>query len=154
MSSFDITKMDLKNTHIEELFLVDEAALCFFYDSIERPGLSVEKVSFGSKSNPQNEKFLKLIERVHGGETTAPNKIKALVLNRNSFFSFLEEAKSIPQRKIQVEDLAVTQSGKTNGPQTETSTRIAVTKKIRIIGNICVLLFIELGSETSHFNID
>ncbi|OIR55576.1 MAG: uncharacterized protein A8A55_3678, partial [Amphiamblys sp. WSBS2006] len=35
VSSFDITRMDLKNTHIEELVLLDEAALKFFYDSME-----------------------------------------------------------------------------------------------------------------------
>ncbi|OIR55663.1 MAG: uncharacterized protein A8A55_3591, partial [Amphiamblys sp. WSBS2006] len=44
MSSFDITRIDLKNTHIEELFLVDEAALKFFYDSMERCEFYVEKV--------------------------------------------------------------------------------------------------------------
>ncbi|OIR55801.1 MAG: uncharacterized protein A8A55_3453, partial [Amphiamblys sp. WSBS2006] len=84
VSSFDITRMDLKRTHIEELVLVDEAAVEFFYDSIENTEFYVEKISFGNKLNPKSETFLKLIERVHEGETTTPRKIKALVLNRNS----------------------------------------------------------------------
>ncbi|OIR58412.1 MAG: uncharacterized protein A8A55_0803 [Amphiamblys sp. WSBS2006] len=152
VSSFDITRMDLKNTYIEELFLVDEAALDFFYDSMEKPGLYVEKVSFVKKLNPKSEKFLKLIERVHGGETAAPRKIKALVLSRNNFFAFLKETRRISQRKIHVEDLIVAQTGKYAGPETET--RIVVSKKIGIIGSACVLLFIEFGPELSHFNID
>ncbi|OIR56308.1 MAG: uncharacterized protein A8A55_2946, partial [Amphiamblys sp. WSBS2006] len=152
MSSFDITKMDLKNTHIEELVLVDEAALGFFYDSIERSDLYVEKVSFGNKLNPKSEKFLKLIKRVQEGETPAPKKIKILVLSRNSFFGFLEEAGMISQRKIHVEDLAVTQNGKETGP--ETNTRIVVSKKTNIKGNPRVLLFIEFGPEVSHLDID
>ncbi|OIR56243.1 MAG: uncharacterized protein A8A55_3011 [Amphiamblys sp. WSBS2006] len=152
VSSFDIAKMKLKNTHIEELFLVDEAAMEFFYDSIENTEFYVEKISLGNKLNPKSEKFLKLIERVHGGETTTPRKIKALFLNKNSFFGFLEETKRIPQRKIHVEELAVTQTGKDIGPETET--RIVVSKKIGIRGNPRVLLFIELGPELSHFNID
>ncbi|OIR55565.1 MAG: uncharacterized protein A8A55_3689, partial [Amphiamblys sp. WSBS2006] len=98
--------------HIEELLLVDEAALVFFYDSMEKSEVCVEKVSFGNKLNPKREKFLRLIERVHGGETTAPKKIKTLILNKNSFFGFLEETRSISQRKIHVEDLRITQSGK------------------------------------------
>ncbi|OIR55610.1 MAG: uncharacterized protein A8A55_3644, partial [Amphiamblys sp. WSBS2006] len=102
--------------------------------------------------NPKSEPFFKLIERVHGGETTTPRKIKGLVLNRNSFFGFLEEARRIPQRKIHVEELAVTQNGKDTGPETET--RIVVSKKIGIKGNPRVLLFIELGPEISHLNID
>ncbi|OIR55754.1 MAG: uncharacterized protein A8A55_3500, partial [Amphiamblys sp. WSBS2006] len=65
VSSFDITKVNLKNTQIEELLLVDEAALVFFYDSMEKSEFYVEKVSFGSKLNPKSEKLLKLIERVH-----------------------------------------------------------------------------------------
>ncbi|OIR56306.1 MAG: uncharacterized protein A8A55_2949 [Amphiamblys sp. WSBS2006] len=112
MFSFDITRMDLKNTHIEELFLVDEAALVFFYDSMERSEFNVDKVSFGNSLNSKSENFLKLIERVRGGETTAPRKTKKLVLSRNSFFGFLEEAGSISQGKIHVEDLAVTQTRK------------------------------------------
>ncbi|OIR55818.1 MAG: uncharacterized protein A8A55_3437, partial [Amphiamblys sp. WSBS2006] len=36
----------------------------------------------------------------------------------------------------------------------ETSTRIVVSKRINIKGNACVLLFIELGPEISHLNID
>ncbi|OIR56338.1 MAG: uncharacterized protein A8A55_2915 [Amphiamblys sp. WSBS2006] len=154
VSSFDITWMNLKNTIIEELFLVDEAALKFFYDSMERCEFYVEKVSFGNNLKKKSEKFLKLIERVHGGEITAPRKIKALVLNRNSFFCFLEEARRISQRKIHVEDLGIIQSGKDTGPGTETSTRIVVSQKIRIRGNARVLLFIELGPELSHLNID
>ncbi|OIR56468.1 MAG: uncharacterized protein A8A55_2784 [Amphiamblys sp. WSBS2006] len=144
--------MNLKNTHIEELVLVDEAALEVFYDSIENTEFYVENLSFGSRLNTQNEKFLKLIKRVHEGETAAPKKIKTLALNRNSFFDFLEEARSIPKRKIHVEDLVVTQTGKDTGP--ETNTKIVVSKKIGIVGNICVLLFIELGPELSHLNID
>ncbi|OIR56148.1 MAG: uncharacterized protein A8A55_3106, partial [Amphiamblys sp. WSBS2006] len=152
VSSFDITKMKLKNTHIEELFLVDEKALEFFYDSMERCEFYVEKVSFGNNLNKKSEKFLKLIKRVHGGETTAPRKIKKVALTRNSFFGFLEEARSIPQRKIHVEDLAVTQTGKDKG--LGIGTRIVVSKRISIRGNACVLLFIEFGPELNHFNID
>ncbi|OIR55914.1 MAG: uncharacterized protein A8A55_3340, partial [Amphiamblys sp. WSBS2006] len=105
VSSFDITEMDLKNTHIEELFLVDEKALEFFYDSMESSEFCVEKISFGSRLNPKSEKFLKLIERVHGGEAAAPKKIKRLALNKNSFFGFLEETRRIIKRKIHVEEL-------------------------------------------------
>ncbi|OIR56487.1 MAG: uncharacterized protein A8A55_2765, partial [Amphiamblys sp. WSBS2006] len=151
MSSFDITRMNLKNTHIEELVLVDEAALEFFYDSIERSEFCVEKVSFGNKLNPKNEKFLKLIERVHGGETPAPKKIKKFTLSRNRFFGFLEGARRISQRKIHVEELVVTQTGKDKGPGTET--RIVVSKKTSVRGNALILLFIEFGPELSHFNI-
>ncbi|OIR56486.1 MAG: uncharacterized protein A8A55_2767 [Amphiamblys sp. WSBS2006] len=151
-SSFDVTKANLKNTHIEELFLVDEAALNFFYDSTENSEFYVENVSFGNKLNTKREKVLKLIERVHWGETTAPKKIKTLVLNRNSFFWFIEEARRISQRKIYVEDLAVTLYGKNKGPEIET--KIVVSKRIRIIGNARVLLFIEFGPELSHLGID
>ncbi|OIR55574.1 MAG: uncharacterized protein A8A55_3680, partial [Amphiamblys sp. WSBS2006] len=49
-------------------------------------------------------------------------------------------------------ELAVTQTGKYAGPETET--RIVVSKKICITGNARVLLFIELGPEISHLNID
>ncbi|OIR55887.1 MAG: uncharacterized protein A8A55_3367, partial [Amphiamblys sp. WSBS2006] len=147
VSSFDITRMNLKNTHIEELFLLDEAAVEFFYDSIENTEFYVEKVSFGNRLNPKNERFLKLIKLVHERETTAPRKIKKVILNRNSFFDFLEEARRIPQRKIHVEDLGIIQTGKDTGPGTETSTRIVVSKRIGIRGNACVLLFIELGPE-------
>ncbi|OIR58409.1 MAG: uncharacterized protein A8A55_0806 [Amphiamblys sp. WSBS2006] len=152
VSSFDITKMNLKNTHIEELVLVDEVALVFFYDSIGRSGFHVEKVSFVNRLNPKSETFLKLIERVHGGETAAPRKIQRFVLNKNIFFWFLEEARSIPQRKIHVEDLIVAQPGKYTGPETET--RIVVSKRINITGSACVLRFIEFGPELSYFNID
>ncbi|OIR56703.1 MAG: uncharacterized protein A8A55_2549 [Amphiamblys sp. WSBS2006] len=152
VSSFDITRIELKNTYIEELILVDESALVFFYDSIEKCEFYVEKVSFGNKLIPKSKKLLRLIERVHGGEETAPRKIKALVLNKNSFFVFLEEARRITKRKIHVEDLAVAQSGKDTGPETET--RIVVSKRIGIRENACVLLFIELGPEISHLNID
>ncbi|OIR56610.1 MAG: uncharacterized protein A8A55_2642, partial [Amphiamblys sp. WSBS2006] len=154
VSSFDITRMDLKNTHIEELVLLDEAALDLFYDSIENTEFYVEKVSFGSMLNPQRETFLKLIERVHEGETTTPRKIKALVLNRNSFFVFLKETRRISQRKIHVEELGIHQTGKDTGPGTETSTRIVVSKKITITGNARILLFIELGPELNHLDID
>ncbi|OIR55895.1 MAG: uncharacterized protein A8A55_3358, partial [Amphiamblys sp. WSBS2006] len=112
----------------------------------------VEKVSFGNNLKKKSEKFLKLIERVHGGETTAPRKIKALALNKNSFFSFLEETRRIIKRKIHVEELAVTQKGKDKGLGTET--RIVVSKKASIRGNPRVLLFIELGPELSHLNIE
>ncbi|OIR56641.1 MAG: uncharacterized protein A8A55_2611, partial [Amphiamblys sp. WSBS2006] len=152
VSSFDITEMKLKRTHIEELFLVDEAALKFFYDSMERCEFYVEKVSFGNNLNKKSETFFKLIERVHGGEAAAPKKIKRLALNKNSFFSFLEETRRIIKRKIHVEELAVTQKGKDTGPETET--RIVVSKKASIRGNPCVLLFIELGPELSHLNIE
>ncbi|OIR55783.1 MAG: uncharacterized protein A8A55_3471, partial [Amphiamblys sp. WSBS2006] len=152
VSSFDIAKMKLKNTHIEELFLVNEAALKFFHDSMESSEFCVEKISFGSRLNPKNEKFLKLIKLVHEGETTAPRKIKRLVLNRNSFFVFLKETRRISQRKIHVEELAVTQTGKDIGSETET--RIVVSKKITITGNARVLLFIELGPELNHLSID
>ncbi|OIR56348.1 MAG: uncharacterized protein A8A55_2906, partial [Amphiamblys sp. WSBS2006] len=148
VSSFDITKMNLKNTHIEELFLVDEAALVFFYDSMERCEFCVEKVSFGNSLNPKSEEILGLIKLIHEGETTAPRKIKTLVLNRNSFFGFLQKARRITKRRIHVEELAVTQTGKDIGPGTET--RIVVSKKIGITGNARVLLFIELGLELSH----
>ncbi|OIR56372.1 MAG: uncharacterized protein A8A55_2881, partial [Amphiamblys sp. WSBS2006] len=130
--SFDITKMNLKSTHIEELVLVDEAALEFFYGSIESSEFSVDKVSFGNKLNQKNETFLRFIKRVHEGEETAPRKIKRAVLNKNSFFDFLEEAKRITKRKIHVEDLAVTQNGKETGPETET--RIVVSKSVRRCG--------------------
>ncbi|OIR56467.1 MAG: uncharacterized protein A8A55_2787 [Amphiamblys sp. WSBS2006] len=152
VSSFDITRMNLKNTHIEELVLLDEAALKFFYDSMERSEFYVEKVSFGSKLNPKSETFLKLIKRVHEVENVAPRKIKRITLIRNIFFWFLEEIRSIPKRKIHVEELAVTQNGRGTGP--ETSTRIVVSKRISIVGNPRVLLFIEFGPELSHFNID
>ncbi|OIR57483.1 MAG: uncharacterized protein A8A55_1752 [Amphiamblys sp. WSBS2006] len=152
MSSFDITKMNLKNTHIEELFLFDEATLDFFHKSIENTEFYVEKVSFGNKLNPKSEKFLKLIERVHEGETTAPRKIKKFLLTKNNFFDFLEEARSISQRKIHVEDLTVTQIGKDTGP--ETNTRIVVSKNISIRGNAHVLRFIEFGPKISHLDID
>ncbi|OIR56382.1 MAG: uncharacterized protein A8A55_2871, partial [Amphiamblys sp. WSBS2006] len=68
------------------------------------------------------------------------------------FFGFLEEARSISQRKIHIEDLVVTQNGKDIGPETET--RIVVSKKIGITGNTRVLLFIELGPEIKHLDID
>ncbi|OIR57451.1 MAG: uncharacterized protein A8A55_1787 [Amphiamblys sp. WSBS2006] len=152
VSSFDITRMDLKNTHIEELFLFDETALVFFYDSIESSEFYVEKLSFGNRLNPKSEKFLKLIERVREGETAAPRKIKGIALNRNSFFGFLEETSRTTQKEIHVEELIVTQNGKNTGP--ETSTRIVVSKRISIGGNACVLLFIELGPELNHLNID
>ncbi|OIR56678.1 MAG: uncharacterized protein A8A55_2573 [Amphiamblys sp. WSBS2006] len=151
VSSFDITKIGLKNTTIEELFLTDEAALDFFCNSIEKSELCVEKLSFGSKSNPQSEKVLKLIKRIHEREGVVVRKIQRLVLCRNNFFAFLEEASRTAQKEIHVEDLAVTQSGKDNG--SETSTRIFVSKKISIIGNARVLLFIELGPELSHLDI-
>ncbi|OIR57485.1 MAG: uncharacterized protein A8A55_1751 [Amphiamblys sp. WSBS2006] len=154
VSSFDVTRMNLKNTHIEELFLVDEAALVFFYDKMERSEFYVERVSFGSRLNPKSEKIFKLIKRVHEGENVAPRKIKKVTLSRDNFFGFLKETSSISQRKIHVEDLAVTQNGKSNGPRTETSTRIVVSKKIGITGSACVLLFIEFGPELSHLNID
>ncbi|OIR58408.1 MAG: uncharacterized protein A8A55_0809 [Amphiamblys sp. WSBS2006] len=154
VSSFDITRIDLKNTHIEELVLVDEVALDFFYDSIGRSGFHVEKVSFGTRLNPKSKKFLNLIKRVQGGETAAPRKIQRFVLNKNSFFVFLEETRSIPPRKIHVEDLAVTIFGKDTGPETGTSTRIAVSKRISIKGNVYVLLFIDFDPELSHLNID
>ncbi|OIR56196.1 MAG: uncharacterized protein A8A55_3058, partial [Amphiamblys sp. WSBS2006] len=152
VSSFDITEMNLKNTHIEELVLVDDAALKFFYDSMERCEFYVEKISLGNKLNPKRETFFKLIERVHGGETTAPRKIKKVALSRNSFFDFLEEARRIPQRKIHVEDLVVIQNGKDKG--LGIGTRIVVSKRISIRGNACVLLFIELGPELSHLRIE
>ncbi|OIR57085.1 MAG: uncharacterized protein A8A55_2162 [Amphiamblys sp. WSBS2006] len=152
VSSFDIARMNLENTHIEELVLVDETALVFFYDSMESSEFYVEKISLGNSLNPKNEKFLKLIKRVHGGETTAPKKIKKLALNRNGFFGFLEEARRILRRKIHVEELEVTQSGKDTGPETET--RIVVSKKISLIRNARVLLFIELGPKISHLDID
>ncbi|OIR55711.1 MAG: uncharacterized protein A8A55_3543, partial [Amphiamblys sp. WSBS2006] len=122
-------------------------------DSMEKSEFYVEKVSFGSKLNPKSEKLLKLIERVHAEEATAPRKIKALALNKNNFFWFLEKRRAT-KRKIHIEDLAVTQRGDENGPETETSTRIVVSKRISITGNTCVLLFIELGPEISHLNID
>ncbi|OIR57450.1 MAG: uncharacterized protein A8A55_1789 [Amphiamblys sp. WSBS2006] len=143
--------MNLKNTHIEELVMVDETALEFFYGSIERSELSVEKVSFGSKLNKKSEKIFKLLERVHEGETTVPKKIKKLALNKNSFFCFLEEARKITKKKIHVEDLAVTQKVKDTGP--ETNTRIVVSKRISIRGNAHVLQFIEFGPEINRFNI-
>ncbi|OIR56604.1 MAG: uncharacterized protein A8A55_2649 [Amphiamblys sp. WSBS2006] len=152
VSSFDITQMNLKNTHVEELVLVDEEALEFFYNSTENSEFYVEKVSFGNKLNPKSETFLRLIERVHEGETAAPRKIKNLVLGRNSFFGFLEKTRRISQRKIHVEEVVVTQNGKGTGP--ETSTRIVVSKKISITGNARVLLFIELGPELNHLDID
>ncbi|OIR56693.1 MAG: uncharacterized protein A8A55_2559, partial [Amphiamblys sp. WSBS2006] len=72
VSSFDITKMKLKNTTIEELVLVDGAGLVFFSFSIEMflisPSMErfefyVEKVSLGNRLNPKSETLLKLIER-------------------------------------------------------------------------------------------
>ncbi|OIR55666.1 MAG: uncharacterized protein A8A55_3588, partial [Amphiamblys sp. WSBS2006] len=140
------------NTTIEELFLFDEAAVDFFYNSIGRSELCVEKVSFGNKLNPKSENLLKLIKRVHKGETTAPRKIKTLVFGKGSFFDFLKEASEIPKRKIHVDDLLVTQSGKDSGPKEGTTTRIVVSKKISIKGNARVLLFVELGPEISHFD--
>ncbi|OIR57130.1 MAG: uncharacterized protein A8A55_2118 [Amphiamblys sp. WSBS2006] len=144
--------MNLKNTTIEELFLEDEAAMEFFYNSPGRSELCVEKVSFGSKSTPQNETFLKLIERVQGGNVTQ-GKIKTLVLNRSNFFDFLEEANRTAQKEIHVEELLVTQKGKDSGPETKTSIKIAVSKKVCVRGNVRVLLFIELAPEISHFDI-
>ncbi|OIR58380.1 MAG: uncharacterized protein A8A55_0837 [Amphiamblys sp. WSBS2006] len=152
VSSFDITRMDLKNTSIEELFLFDEAAVVFFYDSIGRSELCVEKLSFGSKSKPQSEKVLKLIERVHMGDNVTPRKIKRLVLGRGNFFDFLEEANRATQKEIHVEDLFVTQKGKDSGPKE--GTRIVVSKKINVKENACVLRFIELGPEISHLEVD
>ncbi|OIR55769.1 MAG: uncharacterized protein A8A55_3485, partial [Amphiamblys sp. WSBS2006] len=58
----------------------------------------------------------------------------------------------ITKRKIHVEELAVTQTGKDIGPETET--RIVVSKRIGIRGSACVLLFIELGPELNHLSID
>ncbi|OIR58365.1 MAG: uncharacterized protein A8A55_0836, partial [Amphiamblys sp. WSBS2006] len=154
VSSFDIAKMNLKNTTIEELFLTDEAALDFFCNSKGRSVFHVENLSFGSKSNPKNEKILKLIERVHGGENVTPRKIKTLVLSMGNFFDFLEEANRAGQKEIHVEDLLVTQGGKDSGPKEGTNTKIIVSKKINIKGNPCVLRFIELGPEISHLDID
>ncbi|OIR57484.1 MAG: uncharacterized protein A8A55_1750 [Amphiamblys sp. WSBS2006] len=154
VSSFDITQMNLKNTYIEELVLIDESALVFFYNSIENSEFYVEKVSFGNRLNPKNEKFLKLIKRVHEGETAVPKKIKELALNRNSFFEFLEKASRTAQKKIHVEELTVTQGGKDKGPGIGTNTRIVISKRISIRGNACVLLFIEFSPELNHLNID
>ncbi|OIR56514.1 MAG: uncharacterized protein A8A55_2739, partial [Amphiamblys sp. WSBS2006] len=151
VASFDITEMNLKNTTIEELFLLDEMAVEFSYNSIGRSGLCVEKFSFGMNVNPGNESFLKLLERVHKGESVAVRKIKMFVLNRNSFFDFLKEARIIPQKEIHIEDLFVTQNRKDSGH--ETSTRIVVSKKISIKGNPRVLLFIELGPEINYLDI-
>ncbi|OIR55638.1 MAG: uncharacterized protein A8A55_3616, partial [Amphiamblys sp. WSBS2006] len=131
----------------------DEAAVDFFYSSMGRSELCVEKVSFGNKLNPKSENLLKLIRRVHEGETTAPRKIKMLVLGMDNFFDFLEETNRTAQKEIHVEDLLVTQKGRESGPKTETSTRIFVSKKISIKGNARVLLFVELGPEISHFDI-
>ncbi|OIR56110.1 MAG: uncharacterized protein A8A55_3144, partial [Amphiamblys sp. WSBS2006] len=133
--------MNLKSTHIEELVLVDEAALEFFYDSIESSEFSVDKASFGNKLNQKNEKFFKLIKRVHEGGTTTPRKIKKLVLNRDSLFGFLQKTRIITKRKIHVEELIVTQRGNYIGPVTET--RIVVSKRISIRGSACILRFIE-----------
>ncbi|OIR57129.1 MAG: uncharacterized protein A8A55_2116 [Amphiamblys sp. WSBS2006] len=154
VSSFDITKINLKNTTIEELFLEDEAAVEFFYSSIENHKLCVEKLSFGAKSNLWSGIFLKLIKGVQGGENVAPRKIKTLVFSKRSFFDFLEEARGIPQKEIHVEDLFVAQNGRGSGPETGTSTKIVVSKRINIRGNPCVLLFIELGPELNHLDID
>ncbi|OIR56491.1 MAG: uncharacterized protein A8A55_2766 [Amphiamblys sp. WSBS2006] len=152
VSSFGITRVNLKNTHVEELVLVDEAAVGFFCDSVERSELCVKKVSFGNKLNPKSEKVLKLIKRIHEGETAAPKKIKKVTLNKNSFFGFLEKTRRISQRKTHVEELVVSQVGNDTGP--ETSTRIVVSKKINIKGNPRVLLFIEFGPELNHLDID
>ncbi|OIR56512.1 MAG: uncharacterized protein A8A55_2741, partial [Amphiamblys sp. WSBS2006] len=154
VSSFDITKINFKNTSTEELFLTDEAAVEFFYNSIENPKLYVEKFSFGKNVNPKRESFLKLIKPVHEGENVAPRKIKKLIFIKSSFFNFLEETRRIPQGKIHVEDLFVTQNGKDSWPKTGTSTRIVVNKKINIRGKVRVLQFIELGSELNHLDID
>ncbi|OIR55739.1 MAG: uncharacterized protein A8A55_3515, partial [Amphiamblys sp. WSBS2006] len=94
------------------------------------------------------------IKLVHEGETTAPRKIKRLVLNRNSFFWFLEKTRRITTRKIHVEGLTVTQNGEDIGSETETRTRIVVSKRITMAGNARVLLFIELGPELNHLSID
>ncbi|OIR57127.1 MAG: uncharacterized protein A8A55_2120, partial [Amphiamblys sp. WSBS2006] len=153
VSSFDITKMNLKNTTIEELFLTDEASIEFLYSSVGRSEPCVEKFSFGGKSTPNSESFLKLFERVQGGESVAVRKIKMLVLNKNSFFDFLKEARIIPQKEIHVEDLFVIQSGRESGPETSTSTKIVVSKSINIKGNACVLRFVELGPEIGHLDI-
>ncbi|OIR57040.1 MAG: uncharacterized protein A8A55_2208, partial [Amphiamblys sp. WSBS2006] len=153
VTSFDITKMNIKSTSIEELFLLDESAVEFFYNSIGRYELFVEKVSFGSNSKPQSEKFLKLIGRVHGGIVVS-RKIKMLVFGKNNFFGFLEEARRAGQKEIHAEDLVVTQRGKNNVIEIETRTRIVVSKKISIKGNARVFLFIELGPEISHLDID
>ncbi|OIR57037.1 MAG: uncharacterized protein A8A55_2211 [Amphiamblys sp. WSBS2006] len=154
VTSFDITRMNLKNTTIEELLLVDEMAVEFFYNSIGRSELCVEKLSFGNKISPQSEKVLKLIKWVNKGENVTQRKIKMLVLNKNNFFAFLEEANRIVKRKIHLEELIVEQNGKDNGPKTETSTRIVVSKKINIRGNVRVLRFIELGPELNHLDIN
>ncbi|OIR56023.1 MAG: uncharacterized protein A8A55_3231, partial [Amphiamblys sp. WSBS2006] len=98
--------------------------------------------------------FLKLIKPVHEGENVAPRKIKKLVFIKSSFFNFLEETRRIPQGKIHVEDLLVTQNGKESWPKTGTSTRIVVNKKIDIRGKVRVLQFIELGPELNHLDID
>ncbi|OIR56878.1 MAG: uncharacterized protein A8A55_2371 [Amphiamblys sp. WSBS2006] len=147
--------MNLKNTTIEDLLLVDEMAVVFFYNSIEKssPSLCVENLSFGNKSNLKREMFHKLIKRVHEGENVASRNIKMLVLNRNNFFNFLEEENGTARKEIHVEDLFVAQNGKDSGPETETTTKIVVSKKISIKGNACVLLFIELGPEISHLDI-
>ncbi|OIR56381.1 MAG: uncharacterized protein A8A55_2872 [Amphiamblys sp. WSBS2006] len=105
---------------------------------MEKSEFYVEKVSFGTRLNPKSKKFLNLIKRVQGGETAAPRKIKALALSKNSFFGFLEEIRSIPQGKIHVEELVITQTEKDKRPGPETETRIVVNKKICIAGNACV----------------
>ncbi|OIR56974.1 MAG: uncharacterized protein A8A55_2271 [Amphiamblys sp. WSBS2006] len=113
----------------------------------------VEKFSFGGKSKPQGKKILKFIERVHGEENVTQGKIKTLVLCRNNFFDFLEEASRTPQKEIHVEELLVTPKWKDNVPETETNTKIVVSKKVNIRGSACVLLFIELSPELNHLDI-
>ncbi|OIR55978.1 MAG: uncharacterized protein A8A55_3275 [Amphiamblys sp. WSBS2006] len=95
----DITKICLKNTIIEELFLMDGEAIEFFYSSIEGSEFRVEKLSFGCKLNHKSKRFLKLIGRVRGGENVALGQIQRLVLSRNNFFGFLEEASRTSQKK-------------------------------------------------------
>ncbi|OIR55967.1 MAG: uncharacterized protein A8A55_3286, partial [Amphiamblys sp. WSBS2006] len=155
VSSFDIAKMNLKNTTIEELFLTDEAAIEFLYSSAGRSEPCVEKFSFGGKSTPNSESFLNLFERVQGGESVAVRKIKRVIFGKSSFFDFLEEANRTGQKEIHLEELIVAQNGRESGPETgtSTSTKIVVSKSINIRGNPCVLRFIELGPEISHIDI-
>ncbi|OIR58455.1 MAG: uncharacterized protein A8A55_0769 [Amphiamblys sp. WSBS2006] len=167
-AAFDITKTSfrLQRTRIEELFLSDIVAIRFFYESIEKTQeLDIEKLSFGGffcqkdrnasdidrLLQQKDKNILKIIGWgcKRNPKKTSP-KIKKLLLEKTNFFCFLEEAAKTGEREIHVEELSVAQRGEASAP--ETDTKIFVSKKLKIEGNIRVLLSIVLGPELNHLD--
>ncbi|OIR56125.1 MAG: uncharacterized protein A8A55_3129, partial [Amphiamblys sp. WSBS2006] len=158
VSSFDIAEVNLKNTHIEELFLVDEAAMEFFYNSMEKTTLKVDQFSFGFESYREDKTISRTLRWIYEQKKPTPRKIKCLSLKKDNLFGLLEEAKRINQREIHVEELSIknykrlTEAQKKVAAQPET--KIFVNKRLELRGNVFVLLYIELSPELKHLKID